>query len=365
MLACELIVITDDRTRFALPRVVADLSVRIIDWQNTDGLSSVGSTPLFIDVDLRDASKVKFIKDRLSDRVDDQCRIIAVDRGSRLSVAQANGLGASTLLKRPLEIRALTACLRHQLASAQARHGAPSESVVSVDEALKAEPGGTSILSAAHALDHMFEALHSGGRLELASVMESGEQIIGASAEVGLAKWLDTVRNYHESTFQHCLIVTGILTAFGQKNGMRRSDILSLTTAGLLHDVGKARIPIEILDKPGKLTDEEFTVIKQHPSLGYDYLSAQSQIDSQTLRAVRHHHEYLDGSGYPDGLKAQQIDDLTRIVTVCDIYGALVERRAYKAPKSPEAALDILSEMAKGGKVERSLVKALRYSVSG
>jgi HD-GYP domain-containing protein (c-di-GMP phosphodiesterase class II) len=87
-------------------------------------------------------------------------------------------------------------------------------------------------------------------------------------------------------------------------------------------------------------------------------------VDRETLDAIRHHHEYLDGSGYPDGLAAQQIGDLTRIMTVCDIYGALVERRAYKAAKSPEAALDILTNMAKDGKVEGDLVRALRYCVA-
>jgi HD-GYP domain-containing protein (c-di-GMP phosphodiesterase class II) len=86
---------------------------------------------------------------------------------------------------------------------------------------------------------------------------------------------------------------------------------------------------------------------------------------SLTLKAIRHHHEYLDGSGYPDGLTANQIGDLTRIMTVCDVYGALVERRAYKAPKTPDAALDILIGMAKDGKVELDLVRALRHCVSG
>lgn len=181
---------------------------------------------------------------------------------------------------------------------------------------------------------------------------------------VGLAQWLDTVRRYHESTFQHCLIVTGVLTGFGHKNGMRKADVLTLTVAGLLHDVGKAQIPIDILDKPGRLTDEEFAVIKQHPNMGYEYIRSQNIIDSETLSAIRHHHEYLDGSGYPDGLSAQKIGDLTRIMTVCDVYGALIERRAYKPPKSPQAALDILTGMARDGRVEYDLVRALGYSVS-
>jgi len=112
------------------------------------------------------------------------------------------------------------------------------------------------------------------------------------------------------------------------------------------------------------LRSEEFALMKQHPTVGYEYLRAQNVIAPETLTAVRHHHEYLDGSGYPDGLPGQRIGDLTRITTICDVYGALMERRAYKAPASPEEALGILTTMARDGKVESDLVRALRYCVA-
>src|SRR5262249_18837982 len=265
----------------------------------------------------------------------------------------AQGLGASDVLKRPFDRAALAYCLnRHAVTLAD---GAPP---------IEQEPGGRSVASAALALDRMFSGLLSGGPLGLASGEQGAHPVLGGIRDVGLAQWLDTVRRYHESTFQHCLIVTGVATAFGHRTGMRRTDVLTLTVAGLLHDVGKARIPIEILDKPGRLSDQEFTVIKQHPAAGYDYIRAQNVVDHETLDAIRHHHEYLDGSGYPDGLAGGQINDLTRIMTVCDVYGALVERRAYKAAKTPEAALDILAGMAQDGKIEHDLVRALRYCVA-
>jgi putative nucleotidyltransferase with HDIG domain len=348
MSAIDLVVIVDARGRSALPKPITTQADKIIDCHDIAGLATVGDAPVLIDVDLHDLSTVKLIKDNLPRRAADQCRIVAIERGSHLCRIQANALGASDVLKRPVDARELAARLR--------RHAGGGGG----DD----DPGAVSVTSAAVVLDGVFSSLVSGTQLDLASVEQASDQIMDVVCDDGLGTWLGAVRRYHEGTFQHCLLVTGVLTAFGHKTGMRRADILILTAAGLLHDIGKVRIPIDILDKPGRLTEEEFALIKRHPTIGYDYLRTQNAIGSDALTAVRHHHEYLDGSGYPDGLSAQKIGDLTRITTVCDVYGALMERRAYKPPESPEAALDILTNMAKDGKVEYDLVRALRYSVA-
>ena len=181
---------------------------------------------------------------------------------------------------------------------------------------------------------------------------------IGPS-NIGVNEWLSTVRAYHHTTFQHILIVTGLACSFATAMGMRRGDIEKLTIAGLLHDIGKVDIPAAILDKPGKLTPEEFDVIRTHPLAGYRFLSRQGGIDEDVLDAILHHHEFLNGTGYPDGLSGDQIRDLTRILTVCDIMGALLERRSYKEPFSVTESLSILLQMANDGKVEKVLVHAL------
>ena len=360
----ELVLVADDRARHALPGSVADITVRMIDWRDKKALASVGDSPVLVDVDLRDAAKVSSIRDHLSRSARSPCRIIAVDRGSHLSEAQANGLGASDLIRRPLDVQSLRSVLhRHFPPEASSSEEVPPGPH---QEGFDKEPGGSSIITAAAELHRMFTALTPGRPLDMTKVSQAGDQIVEAIADVGLTKWLNTVRRYHEGTFQHCLIVTGVSTAFGHGTGMRRSDVLTITIAGLLHDIGKAEIPLEILDKPGKLTHEEFDIIKRHPGIGYDYLRTQSAVVSPEIYdVVRHHHEYLDGSGYPDGLQAQQINDLTRILTICDVYGALVEQRPYRSPKSPELALDILTGMAADGKVEYELVRALDSCVKG
>lgn len=218
--------------------------------------------------------------------------------------------------------------------------------------------GGSAVDAAAQTLSDMFLSLTNGRAMNLDTVTRAGDQVIDAIAELGVAPWMDTVRAYHEGTFQHCLIVTGLATLFGQKTGMRRRDVALLTMAGLLHDIGKARIPLAILDKQGPLTDREFGIVRAHPAIGYDYLLSLGGFPPAVLSAVRHHHEYLDGSGYPDGLSGAGIDDVTRILTICDIYGALIEQRAYKEPKTAAETIGILMEMGVDGKVETSLVRA-------
>jgi putative nucleotidyltransferase with HDIG domain len=170
--------------------------------------------------------------------------------------------------------------------------------------------------------------------------------------------WLDEVRRYHEGTFQHCLLVTGVAAGFGLEIGFNSVDVARLGIAATLHDIGKARIPLAILDKPGRLDPAEDEIMRRHPEIGYDLLKDVSGMTPEILDGVRHHHEYLDGSGYPDGLTASKISDLVRLLTISDIFAALIEARPYRAPMPRHTAYQILCDM--GGKLEGSLVKAFR-----
>ena len=204
----------------------------------------------------------------------------------------------------------------------------------------------------------MFAAVMSGSPLDVAGARSAGRKIADSIAETGLSNWLTTVRRHHEGTYQHCLLVTGIATDFGLSLGMSKADVERLYSAAMFHDIGKARIPLAILDKPGRLDDRERALIETHPAAGYDVLLGTAGISPEILHAVRHHHEYLDGSGYPDGLCAESIADIVRILTVSDIFAALIEARTYKPPMPRERAYEILLGM--NGKLERPLVAAFR-----
>jgi putative nucleotidyltransferase with HDIG domain len=210
----------------------------------------------------------------------------------------------------------------------------------------------------AAAFASIFAAIRNGKSISLSDAEFATTQIIGGIAQNGLGAWLDDVRRYHEGTFQHCLLVTGVAIGFALDLGFTYPDVRRLGMAATLHDVGKARIPLSILDKPGRLDPVEDEIMKRHPVIGYELLKDLSGISAEVLDGVRHHHEYLDGSGYPDGLTAEGISDLVRLLTISDIFAALVEQRPYRPPMSREAAYKVLCGME--GKLEGSLVKAFR-----
>ena len=224
---------------------------------------------------------------------------------------------------------------------------------------LRKSAGGASIHNAGKELLRLFDDMAAGRAGTVGNSAAVGREINASVGSVGVGEWLATVRTYHEGTFQHCLLVTGVVGGFVERYVTNTAVAARLTTAAVLHDVGKAVVPLHILDKPSALTPAEFDAIKAHPSAGYDYLAKQPGVDPQVLDAVRHHHEALDGSGYPDGLRGPQIGLLTRILTVCDIYAALTEARAYKPARPPQEAISILVGMALDGKVDYQVVRQL------
>ena len=204
----------------------------------------------------------------------------------------------------------------------------------------------------------MFNAVSLGEAIDVGNAKAAGSKIADRISEHGLTDWMTTVRRHHEGTYQHCLLVTGIAIDFGLSLGVGRADLERLYSAAMFHDIGKASIPLEILDKPGRLDANERSLIETHPVAGYDVLKGHQGISAEILDAVRHHHEYLDGSGYPDALCAESISDVVRILTISDIFAALIEHRAYRPTMAREDAYDILCGM--NGKLEKALVASFR-----
>lgn len=141
--------------------------------------------------------------------------------------------------------------------------------------------------------------------------------------------WLTQLKNKHEYTQNHCLNVCVLALAFGAHLGYPKDHLRTIGLGAMLHDVGKMRTPDQILNKPEKLTAEEFEIIKRHTVDGYDIIKATGTVSKEVLDIVRSHHERLSGRGYPDGLKGEEIGTAVLLVAICDVYDAITSDRVY------------------------------------
>lgn len=335
--------ITDEPSKIPAIRAMLEPQFHVAPQLLGSGDTQVSPTSaLIVDADLRKTVRVEQIRLVLHKANGIPEKLFVVQNHVRSLVSQAYALGATAVISRPREIVVKLAQIEVAAKAAQK------------DTAVIA-PG---IADSAAVFASMFSAVRRGKPINLAEAEHATSQIINSIAQNGLGAWLDDVRRYHEGTFQHCLLVTGVAVGFALDLGFASLDVKRLGLAATLHDIGKARIPLAILDKPGRLDPAEEEIMRRHPVIGYELLKDLPGISPEILDGVKHHHEYLDGSGYPDALKAPEISDLVRLLTISDIFAALIEQRPYRPAMPRENAYKILCGM--DGKLEQSLVKAFR-----
>lgn len=154
---------------------------------------------------------------------------------------------------------------------------------------------------------------------------------------------LHNLREYDDATYTHCINVALISNILAKWLKMDDTEIETATQSGLFHDIGKIMIPEKIIKKPGKLTDKEYEEIKKHPQIGYDVLK-DKPIGNHIKNAALMHHERCDGTGYPQGLKAPQIDRYAKLVSIADVYDAMTSARYYREPLCPFTAIELFEE---------------------
>ena len=160
------------------------------------------------------------------------------------------------------------------------------------------------------------------------------------SAFVSLAR-LKTKDDY---TYMHSVAVCGLMVALARHMGMSDEQVREAGLAGLLHDVGKMQMPLDVLNKPGALTDAEFNVMRSHPERGFELLKDGAQVPDVALDVCLHHHEKMDGTGYPHKLAGDQISLMARMGAVCDVYDAITSTRPYKTAWDPAGSLQRMSQ---------------------
>ena len=173
----------------------------------------------------------------------------------------------------------------------------------------------------------------------------AGELVKAISASNAVAVDINMIKCSDEYTFKHSVDVATMAMIIGKAYGLNDEELRELATAGLLHDLGKSKIPNDILNKPGKLTDEEFAFMKQHSLFGYKILKEKNQFSEAVMLGVLQHHEKMNGNGYPLGADADNIHKYARIIGVADIYDALVTDRPYKNAFPKCEALEMLMAM--------------------
>lgn len=194
----------------------------------------------------------------------------------------------------------------------------------------------------------MGEAIDSAGALELVDEINASVER-NPGALISLAR-LKTVDDY---TFMHSIAVCGLMLSLGRQLGLDARQLRDAGMAGLLHDLGKAVVPANVLNKPGKLTDAEFDLVKKHPQLGHAILIEAGKVGEIALDVCLHHHERVDGTGYPHGLKGSAISLYAKMGTVCDVYDAITSNRPYKTGWNPAESIRQMAGWSKGHFDER------------
>ncbi len=235
----------------------------------------------------------------------------------------------------------------HQAEGISERRQRPSPTRLTFDE--EATHAARICAKAKQAVMVMFQEARMGKAIETDQMQELVEEISDSvlrnpSALISLAR-LKTADDY---TYMHSVAVCALMIALARQLTLSDEQTYEAGMAGLLHDIGKMAIPMEILNKPGKLTEEEFSIVREHPMQGYKILRDCQGMTDIVLDVCLHHHEKMDGQGYPDHFTGGQISLFARMGAICDVYDAITSNRPYKAGWDPAESLSQMASWGKG-----------------
>ena len=184
---------------------------------------------------------------------------------------------------------------------------------------------------------------------EIASSMQRN-----AGAMLGMVR----LKSHDDYTFMHSVAVCTLMVVLARQMGQDEEQVRQAGLAGLLHDMGKAKIPLAVLNKPGKLSPEEYRLVQQHPRLGHELLIEAGTPGPVALDVCLHHHERPDGRGYPEGLSGDGFSLVARMGAVCDVYDAISSNRAYKAAWGPAESIAMMADWTRAGSFDPTVFRA-------
>lgn len=204
----------------------------------------------------------------------------------------------------------------------------------------------------------IFESMMQGNPLNIQLACEAVNLLVGQILENEMVLLqIAAIKVIDDYTFSHMVNCALYAAAFGKSLGLSAEETNDICLAGLLHDIGKAKIPLTILRKPGELTRDEFAEMQRHSELGYDALTKFPEMNERVRQAVLQHHERCDGSGYPRKLRRSQISLFSRIIAIVDIYDALTSNRCYRGRILPHESVEILMSDCSLNRLDLELVR--------
>ncbi|MFA6179424.1 MAG: HD-GYP domain-containing protein [Candidatus Methylopumilus sp.] len=204
---------------------------------------------------------------------------------------------------------------------------------------------GKLIQSSKVAVSSMFSEVRMGKAINSENALPLVNDIVASvSRNQNAFTSLVRLKSKDDYTYMHSVAVCALMVALARELGLDEDQIRQAGMAGLLHDIGKMVIPDEVLNKPGALSDDEFMVVRRHSEFGHAILSRSHNIDEVCLDVCLHHHEKIDGSGYPHKLKGDEISLFAKMGAVCDVYDAVTSNRPYKAGWEPGVSLQRMSQ---------------------
>lgn len=343
--------VTDDKAHAVsvMPTVSSLLDIDLFAWETLQDTDLLDVQILIFDVDIGDVENINRLKAIQKKIGREPHTIYPVDRRDHRAESQINALGAKHNIGRPLDSGALVQKITDICKN-------ETDIVAAIAANTPAKKAAAASLAISDLFDGISNSILRSDQLPTAELSNATRDVIRTLGASDMDTWLTAVRVHSSFTYKHVMVVTGFAAAFGLAFNMSDEDKERLTLGALVHDIGKTKVPLKILDKPGKLSDSELKTMRKHPLEGYGILVKNSDLAPEIAMIARSHHEYLDGSGYPDGLNANEIPDIVRVMTVIDIFSALIEARSYKRSLPPKQAYTILQEM--GGKLDQDIVRA-------
>lgn len=212
------------------------------------------------------------------------------------------------------------------------------------------------------AVTSMFNDVRMGKAIKAEAAMQFVDEIAESVARnEGALISLVRLKTKDDYTYMHSVAVCALMVALAKELGMSEQHVKQAGLAGLLHDIGKAAVPLDVLNKPGALTDDEFSLVKLHPERGHELLMQANITDSVALDVCLHHHEKVNGTGYPHRLEGEAISLFARMGAVCDVYDAVTSNRPYKEGWEPGVSLQRMAQWA--GHFDEVVFKAFVKSV--